>query len=149
MSQSNKKSLLQTASQIYKEYLLRKSMFFTKERLIILESVLEQKEHFSADELLFELQKTGRKVSRATVYRSLSQMVDCQILAEADFGHGHSHYEIALGEKRHAHLICRESGVVEEVHSDELNRLLQKIADSRGFELRDYTVQLFGIKRKK
>ncbi len=123
-------------------------MFFTKERHLILESIFEQEDHFSADELHFETQKADKKVSRATIYRSLRQLRDAGILIEADFGHGHSHYELALGECNHIHLICQESGKVEEVVAPELEELLLKIAKKKNFKLKYHKIQLFGLSKE-
>jgi|GEM_PF-3655613 len=110
MENTDKKNkLLDEACKIYADFLRHQGMFFTKERQIIVQSILEHKEHFSADELFFDLQKQSKKVSRATMYRSLAQLVECGVLSEADFGHGHSHFELAMGGQKHAHLICRQT----------------------------------------
>src|SRR3954466_6288425 len=94
VSESKDKNLPE-ARGIYSEFLKKNKMFFTKERAQLLDFIFDQKGHFSADELMFEMQKQRAaaagdvKVSRATLYRSLSQMVDAGILSESDFGHGH------------------------------------------------------------
>ena len=67
---------LPAARGLYTDYLKKNKMFFTKERAQLLEFIFAQKGHFSADELMFEMQKEEIKVSRATLYRSLSQLVD-------------------------------------------------------------------------
>lgn len=138
---------LDEAKKIYSDYLRKKSMFFTKERQLLLEHIFDHPDHFSADELIFSLQQASKKISRATVYRSLSQMVEAQILEEVDFGHGHSHYEFAVGGAKHIHLICRESEQVKEVHSEELTQLLHRIAEKENFEIKDYSIQLYGIQK--
>jgi Fur family ferric uptake transcriptional regulator len=135
------------AKSMYSAFLKKGSMFFTKERELILESVFQQDDHFSADELLFEMQKEGKKVSRATLYRGLHQLHQCGVLMEADFGHGHAHYELALGGKQHIHLICKESEEIKEVESEELEELLQKICEQEGFELGYHKIQLFGVSK--
>jgi Fur family ferric uptake transcriptional regulator len=138
---------LPEARGIYSEFLKKNKMFFTKERTQLLDFIFQQQGHFSADELMFEVQKAGVKVSRATLYRSLNQMVDAGILAESDFGHGHTHYEIAVGNKPHVHLICTDSGEVREVHSRKLEDALNDLARREGFKIKRFKIQVFGVSK--
>ncbi len=139
---------LPAARAQYSDFLKKNKMFFTKERKQLLDFIFNQKGHFSADELMFEIQKGSVKVSRATLYRSLSQMVEAGILAESDFGHGHTHYEITLGGKPHVHLICTDSGDIREVYSQKLEDVLTELAAREGFRIKRYKIQLFGISRQ-
>ena len=142
-----KEKYLPAAHGLYAEFLKKNKMFFTKERSHLLEFIMDQKGHFSADELMFAMQKGNVKVSRATLYRSLSQMVDAGILTESDFGHGHTHYEITLGGKPHVHLICTETGDVREVHSQKLEEALSELSRREGFKIKRYKIQVFGISK--
>jgi Fur family transcriptional regulator, ferric uptake regulator len=143
-----KAKYLPVGRALYSEFLKRNKMFFTKERIQLLDFIFDQQGHFSADELMFEMQKGNIKISRATLYRSLSQMVDAGILAESDFGHGHTHYEISLGSKPHVHLICTESGDIREVHSQKLENAINELAGKEGFRIKRYKIQLFGISKQ-
>ena len=145
--ESNQK-LLSLAQTLYGEWLKHKRMFFTKERGLLLNFIFDQKGHFSADELMFSIQKVQLKVSRATLYRTLSQMVDAGILSESDFGHGHTHYEITLGTRPHVHLIDTQADEVREVHSPKLEAALAELARKEGFEIKRYKIQLFGFSTK-
>lgn len=144
----NHKKIQSEAQAIYAEWLKRKGMFYTKERALLVDFIMDQTGHFSADELLFELQKKQAKISRATVYRSLNQMVDAGILTESDFGHGHTHYEIALGERPHVHFIFTDTGEVKEIHSQKMEDLLSDIAKKEGFVIKRFKIQIFGESEK-
>jgi Fur family transcriptional regulator, ferric uptake regulator len=135
------------AREVYSEFLKKNKMFFTKERTKLLDFIFEQQGHFSADELMFEVQKADIKVSRATLYRSLNQMVEAGILSESDFGHGHTHYEVTIGSKPHVHLICTDSGDVREVFSQKLEDALNDLARKEGFKIKRYKIQVFGISK--
>ena len=143
-----KEKILQEAKAVYSEYLKKNKMFFTKERTDLLHFIFDQKGHFSADELVFEMKKENIKVSRATLYRSLNQLVDAGILSESDFGHGHTHYEITLGTKPHVHLICTDTGDVREVQSRKLELALNDLAKKEGFKIKRFKIQLFGLSKK-
>ncbi len=147
-----KKGQLASAQTRYGEFLKRKKMLLTKERTALLEFLFNQKGHFSADELLYEMQRTGIKVSRATLYRTLNHFVEAGILSESDFGHGHTHYEIDLGSKPHVHLVSLENDEVKEVANPQLESLLAQLARKEGFTIKRYKIQIFGTfaaKRKK
>ncbi len=131
----------ENAVEKYRDYLLRNKMFFTKERNTILEAVLQRKDHFSVDELLYDMQSQKMRVSRATLYRALSQLVDASILIEADFGHGHIHYELMGGEP-HEHLVCAECGKVLEVISPDLTQAIHRLAKSHGFRVLNQKTQI-------
>ena len=141
------KKISEEAISIYGKFLSLNSMFFTKERKLILAMALNHSSHFSADELLFDIQKAHKKVSRATIYRCLRQMVECGVLVEADFGHGHQHYELSLGNERHIHLIDTKTGKVREVVNEDLYKIISKIANSESFEISHQKIQLFGINK--
>jgi Fur family ferric uptake transcriptional regulator len=152
MVESKDKSLA-AARGLYTDFLKKNKMFFTKERAQLLDFIFDQKGHFSADELMFEMQKRRAaaagdvKVSRATLYRSLSQMVDAGILSESDFGHGHTHYEVTVGTKPHVHLICTDTGDVKEVFSVKLEEALNDLAKKEGFKIKRYKIQVFGVSK--
>ena len=128
----------------YAEFLKGKKMLLTKERIALLAFIFEQKGHFSADELLFEMQRVDLPVSRATLYRTLGQMVEANVLSESDFGHGHTHYEIDLGINPHVHFIDVESGEVKEVSSRKLEAALLELSERESFWVKRYKIQVFG-----
>lgn len=146
MSGSSKspKNRQATAQARYTEFLKRNKMFLTKERMALLEFILAQNDHFSADELLYEMQRTGLKASRATLYRTLSQLVEAGVLSESDFGHGHTHYEVDMGSKPHAHLVSLESDDVREVTSTKLDAALAELLRKEHFTVKRYNIQIFG-----
>jgi Fur family ferric uptake transcriptional regulator len=133
-----------TAQARYAEFLKRNKMFLTKERTALLEFIFAQKGHFSADELLYEMQRTGLKASRATLYRTLSQLVEAAVLSESDFGHGHTHYEVDMGDKPHAHLVSLDSDEVKEVSSAKLVTAFAEILRKENFTVKRFNIQIFG-----
>ncbi|MDG1225347.1 MAG: transcriptional repressor, partial [Burkholderiales bacterium] len=121
---------LQIAQKLYSNFLNKEKMFFTKERKIILKAVFEMsQDHFSVDEFLYEITKLNYKVSRATVYRALSQLAQAGVLNEADFGHGHMHYEL-VGDDDHEHIICKQCQKVIEVDSEEVTNAIRKLVEA-------------------
>lgn len=132
------------AERKYKSFLSERRMFYTRERALIFRVVFARRDHFSVDDLMFHMQNEGLKVSRATLYRSLANLAEADILVEADFGHGHIHYERAGSKAQHEHLVCSGCGRVVEVRSPELTEAIQKIVASEGFDLISHRLQISG-----
>lgn len=137
--------LFALAQTRYAEYLKQKKMFLTRERTSLLQFIVAQKGHFSADELLYEVQRTKLKASRATLYRTLYQLVEANVLSESDFGHGHTHYEINLGDRPHVHLVSLDDrDDVREVISDKLDAAIAELMRKEGFTPKRFNLQVFG-----
>lgn len=136
---------LQIAQKLYSNFLNKEKMFFTKERKIILKAVFEMsQDHFSVDEFLYEITKLNYKVSRATVYRALSQLAQAGVLNEADFGHGHMHYEL-VGDDDHEHIICKQCQKVIEVDSEEVTNAIRELVEAQGYKFVSHQSQIFGV----
>lgn len=71
-----------TPIEKFREFLLTKGERLTRERSIIIEEVFAQHEHFDADDLIAKVarDKSGRRVSRATVYRALKLLEEAGLL---------------------------------------------------------------------
>lgn len=137
------------ALERYREYLKRKRLLFTRERIAILEEVMARHDHFSVEELHDSLKAGKKKVSRATLYRNLDSLKEAGILAEVDLGNRHVQYEHVLGHGRHFHLVCEESGDVVEDTSVEIDKIIESLARKHGMELTHFKLQIFGVRRRK
>lgn len=133
----------------YREYLKRKRLLFTRERIAILEEVMARHDHFSVEELHDSLKAGKKKVSRATLYRNLDSLKEAGILAEVDLGNRHVQYEHVLGHGRHFHIVCEETGEVVEDTSAEIEKTIESLARKHGMELCHFKLQIFGTKKRK
>ena len=89
----------------------------------------------------------GEDVGLATVYRVLTQFEAAGIVTRHNFEDGHSVYEIAEDEP-HDHMICLDTGTVNEFHDDLIEQRQKDIAAEFGYELVDHTMVLY-VKPKK
>jgi len=130
--------------QAVAEYLKTHDFKLTNQRLKIVETIFATREHFTADDLYDLLRGHGENVSKATVYRTLSILAEGGIISAQDFGQGPLYYEPALGTKDHYHLICTETGDVVEFRNADIEKILKKVAKSRGFSIQSVSVRIFG-----
>lgn len=131
----------------FAEFLRRRGLRLTSERRHILQHIHSAHTHFEADDLHLRLREAGHRISKATIYRTLSLLQECGVVRRsvAPPGATSAYYELvqAPGE-RHEHLQCEDCGQVFEVTDVALVGYLRQIAVSMGFHLTDYTVRLAG-----
>lgn len=130
---------------VFSEYLKSKGLSHTKPRQLILEEVFRNHEHFEAEDIVDALKKRNLRVSRATVYRTLTYLEECDLIRKVDLGHSHLHYEHTLGHNHHEHLYCVKCGKIIEVTDTILENRIGTIADHYNFAVSYHGVQIFGI----
>ncbi|MBE7446558.1 MAG: transcriptional repressor [Planctomycetia bacterium] len=130
---------------IFKEYLDSKKLKFTVERQKILERVFANYKHFEADELLIDLRQNKLKISKATIYRTLSLLVKCGLLREVIFGERHTHYEPVFGQDHHDHLVCNNCGKIIEFVNHRIERLQDEVCKKNDFEPQSHRLQIQGL----
>src|SRR5438270_3753762 len=130
---------------VFRRYLHQTKLKFTPERAMILDAVLRKEGLFEPEQLIEELKRLGHKVSRATIYRTLSHLQDAGILKQVFFDNRQSYYEVIAGRQTHDYLICVATGKVIEFDSEKLRELRDEICREHGFEPISHRFQIFGM----
>lgn len=103
----------------------RKGLRRTTQRGVIADEVFSNDEHFTAEDLYERIRRKDPGISRATVYRTLSLLVEADLLREIDLGENQTTYDPNFHDKpSHNHLVCVDCGHVvefEDAHIDTLN----------------------------
>ena len=110
----------------------------------ILNVFLRQEGHLSADDLVDVIRHEDRRISRATVYRTLQWMVEAGIARKVDFGEGRFRFEHSYRHPRHFHLICKTCNRSSEFLSSDIEALIEEVATARSFAARQSVVQIYG-----
>ena len=124
-----------------------KGVRLTDQRRLIAKVMSEATDHPDVDELHKRVSKIDKKVSIATVYRTVKLFEESGILEKHDFKGGKARYE-ELSEGHHDHLIDIKTGEIIEFVDEEIENLQQKVADKYGYKLVDHKLELYGIKKK-
>jgi Fur family transcriptional regulator, ferric uptake regulator len=130
---------------VFRRYLHQQKLKFTPERAMILDAALHKQGLFAPEQLVEDLERTGHRASRATVYRTLAHLQDAGILKQVFFDNKQSYYEVIAGRQVHDYLICVETGKVIEFNSDKLRLLRDEICREHGFEPLSHRFHIFGI----
>src|SRR5262245_18844133 len=133
---------------IFRRYLHRTKLKFTPERAMILDAVLRKEGLFEPEGLIDYLKSLGHRVSRATVYRTLSHLQDAGVLKQVFFDNKQSYYEVIAGRQMNDYLICVETGQVIEFNSERLRALRDEICKQHGFQPLSHQFHVFGISPK-
>jgi Fe2+ or Zn2+ uptake regulation protein len=80
----------------------------TQPRMAVYDALRGLGGHRSADELLLELGRQARRVSRMSVYNALSALHQAGLVMQADAGPGRTLYEVSP--QWHHHFVCRSCG---------------------------------------
>ncbi|QDT39320.1 Fur family transcriptional regulator [Stratiformator vulcanicus] len=130
----------------FREYLATKGQRLTPERKAIVEEVFSEHEHFDAEQLVQRLTQNrgNRRVSRSTVYRTLTAMEEAGMLRKVARQDDRDVYEHDYGYPRHDHLICRETGKLIEFQCPELESILAKVAAEHGFLMEGHRLEVYG-----
>jgi Fur family ferric uptake transcriptional regulator len=133
--------------QIFRKYLERRGLKLTSERRALFDEIFGRHEHLEADELLVRLRSKHKKISRATIYRTLELLVDSGIVGKVRIGEAGYRYERLRAGDHHDHLICDQCGRVIEFFEPRIEALQDVVAERYGFVLLSHSHQMRGICR--
>ena len=125
-----------------------KNVRLTDQRRIVAEVMSSSNDHPDVDELHKRVNKVDKKISIATVYRTVKLFEESGIVEKHDFKGGKARYEAAPDE-HHDHLIDINSGEIIEFVDKDIEILQNKVAKRLGYKLVDHKLELYGSKIKK
>ncbi|MEZ6139897.1 MAG: transcriptional repressor [Zavarzinella sp.] len=129
----------------FREYLNSRStpQRFTEQQRELVEHIFATHSHFDADQLIRDIDKSKLNISRATVYRTLSKLVDAGMLRTMEIG-ARTVYEHDYGYPQHEHLVCEHCGTIIEFQLPAIETMLQNIARQHQFQVEGHTILVRG-----
>ncbi|MEH6725727.1 MAG: Fur family transcriptional regulator [Hyphomicrobiales bacterium] len=118
----------------------------TRQRVAILSALANSGDHPSAEEILERSRIQDSSVSLATVYRTLSILVDRGTVLRNEFDGTGARFELA-NKPHHDHLIDVDTGDVIEFTSPRIEELQAEIARELGYDIVDHRLELYGKAR--
>jgi Fur family ferric uptake transcriptional regulator len=126
--------VLSEIKERFDAFIRTKGLRHTRQREVIVEAAFSTKEHFTAEELWEMARKRDRAASRATVYRTLTLLVECGLLREIDLGKDVICYDPNfLDSPDHNHLICLDCEKIVEFEDAHISVLEDCISRRLGF----------------
>ena len=136
----------QSPEEKFREYLASRPdrRRFTAQQRELVRHVFERHTHFDTHQLLDELQRAGYRGSRATVYRTLKQLVDAGLLRKIEIG-PRTVYDHDYGYPWHEHLVCGECGTIIEFQHPGIEAALREVAAAHQFRAAGHTLVVRGV----
>jgi Fur family ferric uptake transcriptional regulator len=136
----------QSPEDKFREYLASRArpQRYTDQQRDMVRYIFSKHNHFDADGLIDDLKREGFQVSRATVYRTLSKLVDAGLLRALDVG-PRTFYEHDYGYPQHEHMYCQQCHKMIEFQSPVIEGLLQEICREHNFQASGHTFVIRGL----
>lgn len=113
------------------------------QRLAVAEYVLDTTAHPSADQVWSQVRERFPMISRATVYNTLNLFVEKGLLRQHALSEGRVVFD--PNTEPHHHFIDESSGAILDVPWEAVD--VRKVADLKGFDVREYQVVMRGKKK--
>lgn len=114
----------------------------TIQRQLILDAVRELDMHATAEQVFEYVVQKHPSISKATVYRNLTQMAASGELVNIGYLDGSSHYDHQC--HRHYHLLCEGCGQVFDIE-DYFPDICEKVKNTGGFEITGHKIIFSGL----
>jgi Fur family ferric uptake transcriptional regulator len=132
--------------RLFGRYLREQGLPVTQQREAVAEVVFSSSAHLSVDDIEQQLRRTGERIGKATIYRTLDLLVKSHLAEEHDFGEGFKRYEHRLSRQPvHEHLICLECGKVTEFRSAEVQDVETRVSAEYGFRPTKHRLEIYGL----
>jgi Fur family transcriptional regulator, ferric uptake regulator len=117
----------------FREFLGKKGLRVTNQRIAIFEAAYQNADHFTAEELLDHARAIDRSVSRATVYRTLPILTESGLVREIDVGKDYKFYLASRGKQiDKAQVVDIESDKIYEIDAPFLEWYARSVAEKVG-----------------
>ncbi len=129
----------------YEEILRAAGFRITRQRQLILNILNDSAGHPDATEIFERANRIDRRISLATVYRTMKVLEESGTIQRHAFEGGPARFEQNDGE-HHDHLIDLDTGEVIEFASERIEALQEEIAAKLGYRIEHHRLELYGRK---
>jgi Fur family ferric uptake transcriptional regulator len=135
----------QSPEDKFREYLTSRPrpQRYTDQQRDMVRYIFSRHNHFDAEQLIDDMKHAGLGVSRATVYRTLTKLVDAGLLRRLELG-PRTFYEHDYGYPQHEHLHCVRCGKMIEFQSPAIETVLREVCGQHLFHASGHTFIIRG-----
>ena len=136
----------QSPEEKFREYLSSRprAQRYTGQQRDMVRFIFSKHNHFDADQLVDEMKDAGFQVSRATIYRTLSKLVDAGLLRHLELG-PRMFYEHVYGYPQHDHMHCTDCHKVIEFQHPSMENVIQEVCQKEHFKMDGHSFIVRGI----
>lgn len=120
-------------------------MKFSKQRKLILDTIIESDIHPTADYIYNQLKKDNPSLSLGTVYRNLSQLIDNGFISKVSMPNQPDRFDKNVNS--HAHLICDSCCEIYDLESDTIDKFVTSVSEEENISITSYDIIFNGTCR--
>ena len=124
--------IIEPLCAVFRRKLKAEGLKYTPERAQILDAVVRRDDVFQADQLLESMQRSGLRISKATIYRTIKLLAEAGIIQQVLFDAEQSHYQLAYGRGSGGLLVRVDTREIVPLEIPELAALRDRICRERG-----------------
>lgn len=128
----------------FEAYLSKNQSRITAQKKQIVEQIFKIKQHFEVEEFIYTIRQGSDSISRATIYRTIKQLLDSGLLQKIRTRDGKIYYEHNLDQKQHAHIICNECGKMYEIKDPALEACINLHCQNIQFQPEYQSLHIYG-----
>jgi Fur family ferric uptake transcriptional regulator len=136
---------MQAPVETFETRLRERGIRMTSGRRAVVRAIVRHRGHFDAEGLLARIRRDGDPASRATVYRTITCLVDAGLLRKYDLGDRRTLFEPAVGKDHHEHMICVVCGDILEFVEERIERLQDEVCRAHRFRPFSHTLHIHGV----
>ena len=129
---------------VFEKYLTEHESRYTSQKKEITTEIFNMLDHFEVEDFIESLRKQKKQFSRATVYRTIKQLLDAGLLQKISTKEGKVYYEGTSNQTQHAHVICNECGKILEIKDQRITDLLQECCNDLGITIEYQSLHIYG-----
>lgn len=138
---------MENPHKIFATYLETREGRYTSQKRAIVELIFKTKTHFEVEQFIDDMRSrpNQKKFSRATVYRTIKQLMEAGLLQKITTRDGKVFYEKKQHDTQHDHLICNQCGKIVEIEDAFIDQYLGHICGKKGFKPGYRSLHIYGI----
>ena len=130
------------------DYLAQRNLKLTSGRKAVFNEIMHTHGHFPTEDIVKSCNNKKRKVSRATIYRCVRELLEAGVVRETAFGDKHQHYEHIYDEKPHHHARCMKCADILEFPDLKEDKIYVPYLEKAGFKILGHEMHFYGICKK-
>lgn len=133
-----------------REKLIANGLKVTPQRLIVSETILNMKNHPTAENIIQAIKVDHPNISTGTIYKIIDKLVEKKLIKKIKTDKDVMRFDPIVD--HHHHLYCTDSDRIEDYFDNEIDELLKGYFSKKnisGFDIKDIKLQISGNFTKK
>ncbi len=132
------------AHTLFETYLSNNESRYTTQKKAIATEIFESKDHFEVEDFIDNIRAKNKKFSRATVYRTIKQLLAARLLQKISSIDSKILYEHSTPQDHHAHVICNICGKIFEIEEASVKSIIDSECKKLGVIPQYLSLHVYG-----